>query len=41
MHKNLLQVVNSLFQTCYNNQEQAARAQSLWTELYNNLFADM
>jgi hypothetical protein len=32
----LLQVVNSLFQTCYNNWEQAVRTQlvdSLWTDL--------
>jgi hypothetical protein len=31
-----LQVVNSLFQTCYNNWEQAVRTQlvdSLWTDL--------
>jgi hypothetical protein len=35
MPSSLLQVVNSLFQTCYNNWEQAARTQlvdSLWTD---------
>jgi hypothetical protein len=39
MPSSLLQVVNSLFQTCYNNWEQTVRTQivdSLWTDLYNN-----
>jgi hypothetical protein len=44
MPSRLLEVVNSLFQTCYNNWEQAVRTQlvdSLWTDLYNNFFADL
>ena len=36
MPSSLLQVVNSLIQTCYNNWEQAVRRQ-----LVDNLFADL
>jgi hypothetical protein len=36
MLSSLLQVVNSLFQTCYNNWEQAVR-----TQLVDGLLADL
>jgi hypothetical protein len=44
MPSSLLQVVNSLFQTCYNNWEQAVRRPDLLTaceQICNNLFADL
>jgi hypothetical protein len=36
MPSSLLQVVNSLFQTCYNNWEQA-----VWTQLVDSLWTDL
>ena len=43
MPSSLLQVVNSLFQTCYNNREQAVRTQLVDSceQICNNLFADL
>jgi hypothetical protein len=41
MPSSLLQVVNSLFQTCYNNWEQAVRTQQLVNRFVTNCLADL